>query len=72
MGFNGAEQIFLAGSTHKGEEEIVLKAFTKVKEQFPHSKLLIAPRDIMRTDEIISLALNYNIKGNLTFILTKI
>ena len=63
MGFNGAEQIFLAGSTHKGEEEIVLKAFTKVKEQFPHSKLLIAPRDIMRTDEIISLALNYNIKG---------
>ncbi len=50
MGFNDdAYPIMIAGSTHKGENIPVYKAFVKVKEQFPQAKLIIAPRYIHRS-----------------------
>ena len=55
MGFNDdAYPIMIAGSTHKGENIPVYKAFVKVKEQFPQAKLIIAPRYIYQADLIIS------------------
>lgn len=59
MGFKENFPVLVAGSTHKGEEEIVLTALKKIQEGFPNIKLVIAPRDIMRVDELISLASSF-------------
>ena len=55
MGLSKAEGILLAGSTHRGEESFVLKAFTAVREKHPKAKLVIAPRELLRTQEVIHL-----------------
>ena len=59
MGFAAGGPIIVAGSTHNGEEEILLVALKNVRKSFPDAKLIIAPRDIMRVDEIISLAASF-------------
>jgi len=58
IGFDNTTRIFLAGSTHKGEEVFVLKAYEKLRQDFPDIKLVIAPRDILRKDEIVSICKN--------------
>ena len=55
LGFADNQGIFLAGSTHKGEEEYVIQAFKELRHNMPGTKLLIAPRDILRTEYICSL-----------------
>ncbi len=55
MGLQNAEGIFLAGSTHRGEEDFVLRAFKGVRENHPRAKLVIAPRELLRTREVISI-----------------
>lgn len=55
MGLAGASGIVIAGSTHKGEEGYVLKAFSKLREKFPKVKLIIAPRKIIRKDDVKEL-----------------
>jgi len=59
MGLLQAKGIFLAGSTHKGEEKYVLEAFSKLRQISPEAKLVIAPRDIMRKEEIQLLCSEY-------------
>ncbi len=49
-------KLFVAGSTHEGEERIVLSAFRKIKERFPKAVLVIAPRHISRSGKVLSLA----------------
>lgn len=63
MGLAGSVPVILAGSTHKGEEEIILESFVKVKEVFPKAKLVIAPREILRAEEIVSLAAQAGLKA---------
>ena len=53
--------LLLCGSTHRGEEEIILTAFLEIKKKIPDLHLLIAPRDINRTGEIEQLAREYNL-----------
>lgn len=48
--------LLVAGSTHKGEEEIILNAYTRLRASYPHLYLVIAPRDISRGKEIQVLA----------------
>lgn len=55
MGLAENDGIFLAGSTHRGEEEHVLKAFAAVRENHPRARLVIAPRELLRTQEVIHL-----------------
>lgn len=55
MGLKDAEGILLAGSTHRGEEEYVLQAFKAVRETHKNAKLVIAPRELLRTREVISI-----------------
>ncbi len=52
---NPKERIIIAGSTHKGEDEIVLKTFKNLKKDFPDVKLIIAPRHLARVDSIAAL-----------------
>lgn len=55
FGFKKNETIWIAGSTHPGEEEIVLKIFKSLAAQFEDLRLIIAPRHIERTNEVLNL-----------------
>lgn len=56
-------RIIIAGSTHKGEDEIIINIFSKLKKEFYDIKLIIAPRHIQRVPQIKELIE----KTNLTF-----
>ena len=56
---------FLASSTHPGEDEIILNAFTKLKESFGDLKLIIVPRHPERANSIKSLFSNQNVKAKI-------
>lgn len=55
LGLKENEMLFVAGSTHRGEENIILSAFKELLKQFQYLKLLIAPRHIERTHELEGL-----------------
>ncbi len=57
------ERIFLAGSTHPGEEEIVLDAFERLRVQWPDFRLMIVPRHIERADSVIRLLKERNLQA---------
>ncbi len=52
MGFAGERPIFIAGSTAQGEEEVVLRAFAKLRAEFPDLALIVAPRHLARVPEV--------------------
>lgn len=52
LGLKNNEQLIVAGSTHNNEEEIIARVFIRLKDKYPHTRLLIAPRHIHRTAEI--------------------
>ncbi len=54
-GYDARDDVWVAGSTHPGEEEIVLTCFTALKKTFPHLRLILAPRHIERTSEVCAL-----------------
>lgn len=62
------KRIIIAGSTHKGEDEIILDSFVKLKKEFPDIKLLLAPRHLTRENEVKSLVektgLSYGLRSN--------
>jgi 3-deoxy-D-manno-octulosonic-acid transferase len=51
------DKILVAGSTHIGEEEIILDAFKRLKQEFSDLKLVLAPRHPERFDEVEKLIL---------------
>jgi len=57
------EQLLLAGSTHSGEEEIILKVYQRLLRQFTHLKLLLAPRHVERAGEIEKICQNFDFNG---------
>ena len=52
------EFIWVAGSTHPGEEEVALKAHKRVKELIPSAILILVPRHIHRCSELLELSRN--------------
>ncbi|MBW2038884.1 MAG: 3-deoxy-D-manno-octulosonic acid transferase [Deltaproteobacteria bacterium] len=44
--------IFIAGSTHEGEEEMVLGVFKELKVDFPRLVLILAPRHLQRIPRV--------------------
>lgn len=46
------EELFVAGSTHEGEEKAVLDAYKALAGKFPALRLLIAPRHITRVADV--------------------
>lgn len=48
--------LFLAGSTHAGEDEIVLDAFQRARTSFPSARLILVPRHPERVEEVRKLA----------------
>lgn len=55
------KKIIICGSTHQGEEEIILNVFNEISKDFPDLMLIIAPRQIERINDIIPIIQSYNI-----------
>lgn len=49
-----SERVFVAGSTHPGENEIVLAAFDRISRRFPDAVLVLVPRHVEKTPEIVT------------------
>lgn len=63
FGFGRNHPIIVAGSTHRGEEDAVLNAFNEILKAYPEARLLIAPREIMRSNDVKALAEKFGLKS---------
>jgi 3-deoxy-D-manno-octulosonic-acid transferase len=59
----GEAPVFMAGSTHRGEEDIVIEAYLRARAQVPTLHLLLAPRHLDRLDEIDALLRQHQLTG---------
>jgi len=55
LGLGPGHRLWIAGSTHRGEEAIVLDAFLRVRARCPDLALLLAPRHPERAAEVEDL-----------------
>lgn len=62
----GNERFFVAGSTHPGEDEIVIHVYKKLLERYADFSLIIVPRHIERTKDIIRLLREANLSDIIT------
>ena len=53
FGFAPSEKILIGGSTHPGEEEILLRVLRRLRDEGFHLKLVLAPRHIERFQKIL-------------------
>lgn len=58
-------RVFLAGSTHKPENEIVISTYKRLREKHDDLKLMIAPRHLERVNDIKELLEKYNLSYGL-------
>ena len=54
-------RIFLAASTHRGEDEIVLDAYKKIRKNYPEILLVMVPRHPERFSEVAQLCLEHGL-----------
>jgi 3-deoxy-D-manno-octulosonic-acid transferase len=52
LGLRGEETLLIAGSTHAGEEEMLLGLFKELKAKAPNLFLILAPRHLDRLEEV--------------------
>ena len=50
--FSPNSLVLFGGSTHRGEEEILVRVFLRLRQQFPSLRLFLAPRHVERLQEI--------------------
>jgi len=55
LGLRADEKLFVAGSTHPGEEALVLNTYKELLLEFPGIRLLLAPRHPERAKEVADL-----------------
>ncbi len=55
LGLDADTQLWIAGSTHRGEEAILLDVFQRLRKDVPGLALLLAPRHPERADEVTRL-----------------
>ncbi len=60
-----AQECIVAGSTHEGEEESILKSFVEYKKQVD-AKLIVVPRHPERFEKVYELMKSYADKNSLT------
>jgi len=56
MGLPAGDPVFIAGSTHDGEEEILLGVYESLLRDHPRLRLVLAPRYVERSGRILALA----------------
>ena len=52
---DGGSPVWLAGSTHGPEESLVLGVFRRLRDRFPHLRLILVPRHPDRFEEVARL-----------------
>ena len=52
-GYAAEDLVWIAGSTHPGEEEMLMAVFKVLRERFPTLKLILAPRHIERSGDLL-------------------
>ena len=52
FGIGEHEQLILAGSTHPGEEELLVSAYRHIVKTYPSTVLMLAPRHIERAERV--------------------
>ena len=57
------QRIFIAGSTHRGEEDIVLEVFKILKKSYEDLVLMLAPRHPERFNEATNLLARHRLRG---------
>ena len=55
LGLDATDRLWIAGSTHRGEEAIVLDVFLRARARCPRLSLLVAPRHPERAAEVEDL-----------------
>lgn len=60
------ENFFVAGSTHQGEEEVVIKVYRELVKKYPDFKLIIVPRHIERAGDVADLLHKFNLDDVIT------
>ncbi len=56
MGLSAGDPVFIAGSTHDGEEEILLGVYRSLLRDHPRLQFVVAPRYVERAGRILALA----------------
>ena len=56
FGLSAGQPVWVAGSTHRGEDEVVLEAHRRAQGKHPGVVLVLAPRHPERVGEVIALA----------------
>ena len=52
LGISAADPVFLAGSTHPGEEAMLAQVFLRLRNDFPALRFFVAPRHVERAREV--------------------
>ena len=65
LGFTSHMQVWVSGSTHEGEEETLMKVFRKLKPDYSRLRLVVAPRKVERSPEILEMALKEGLSAGL-------
>ena len=63
LGIAEDDLVWIAGSTHRGEDAAVLDAFARLRARFPQLVLLLAPRHPERVPEVERLVIERGLKA---------
>jgi len=55
LGLGADQPVIVAGSTHRGEETLILRAFQALRAAHPAARLIVAPRHLERLAEVEEL-----------------
>ncbi len=55
LGFPSDAPVWIAGSTHEGEEETVVDVYRRLRERVPTLRLVVAPRYIDRAERVVAV-----------------
>lgn len=58
LGLPDDAQVVVAGSTNPGEDEPVLDAFIQIRTRYPSMRLIVAPRQLERSDTIETMCIS--------------
>lgn len=62
LGLPESIKVIVAGSTHEGEEEVLLGKFAEVRKAHPHLRIIIAPRHPQRSGDLENIGQSFDLK----------
>ncbi len=65
LGLDRSRPVLIAGSTHEGEEEILVGVYRQLLADFPGLQLVVAPRYVERAGRIVSIAQSAGLSARL-------